>query len=136
MQVGFGIFATCACKAHSILIYGIADYDVRDPHAPYQFYPNKTDRTRRDYETDKITAYGPIALLNASCPTHGIVTFGDEDSGDNSRRAFTKQKDRSKMVAAGEQVLAPYAPPNNHHHWLCPGLGPDRQCHQKCKHPG
>ena len=138
MEVGFGIFTTCACRADSIRIFGIADYDVRDPHAPMQFGANKTDRKRRNFETDKVTAYGPFALLNASCETHAIVTFGDEDSGDNSRRVFTKQKDQNnKMVAAGQQVLLSYSPPNDHHSqcWLCPGLGPDRQCRQKCGPP-
>jgi len=133
MQIGFGIFTTCACKAHLIRIYGIADYELRDQHAPYAFKPNKTDRSRRDLKTDYITVYGPISLLNASCPTHGTVDFGDEDCGDNSRRAFTKQTDQSKIVAAGQQVIVPYDPPDDQHHWLCPGLGPDRQCHQKCR---
>ena len=134
MDIGFGIFTTRAvADSAQIRLEAIADYEMRDPHAPAHVHATSSDRKNGDCSWDYVSAFGPLTLLNASCERHAVVTLHDEDCGDGCKRLFTKRKTRKCTkrktsecpvpLAESQQLLLYYSSPEGQS-WQCPG-GPD-----------
>ena len=127
LAVGFGVFAACAVsQPKTAWLQGVADYDVRDPHATIQLHAAKCARDQGDSTADIVSVYGPVALINAACRTHACVALVDEDLGVSGKRVKARFL---RCVRAGSQVLAAYCAPRGQS-WHCPGLAPARQCNQ------
>jgi len=133
MELGFGIFRTAALPSgKSIKLEGIADYDVRDPHASIELHATASDRAHGDHSHDKISVYGPITLINAACEAHATFRLADEDLGVGGKRVrakplMTEGGALKHRLAESQQVCAPYAAPKGQC-WKCLGGGPQRQC--------
>ena len=135
MDIGFGLFATCTINpaAQSLQLLGVADYEYRDRHTTMQVHCTASDRAAENRTDDFVSVYGPLILLNASCPQHANLTLHDQtfdqDLGVGGKKVHVEPKAKS-TIAAGRQLLLAYSPPGEQ--WECPGLAPLRKCHDAC----
>jgi hypothetical protein len=129
--VGFGLFTTGTAPAGKMRIHGVADYEVRDPHAQMQTNPNKRWRDAGWRSKDYVSVYGPLTLVNAACDRHSSVDWEDDDIRCKGKLVSLKWKPgRAKgMHSESTQVYASY-PATKGSTWLCQGLKAPKTCHR------